>query len=107
MTIAIFSKVYQVPVLRRVRAQQYESDHVAPVPYRPLHCLSFVHQVYHRQPAMADAVIVNFRRQCFPLKVLKDCNSLYTALHSSEHEYTTGAIRTQRFVRTAAVNERA
>ena len=29
--------------------------------------LSFGHQ-FHRQPAVADAVIVNFRRQFFPLK---------------------------------------
>ena len=49
-----------------VSAQQSEQDHAAPVPdVRVLALLSFRHQLYHRQPAVADAVIVNFRDQYF------------------------------------------
>ena len=50
-------------------SQQYEQDHAARIPYGSISALlSFGHQFYHPQPAVADAVIVNFCRHFFPLK---------------------------------------
>ena len=66
MIPARFSSVHQEYT---VSAQQYEQDHAACAsPVRPFAflALSFGHQLYHRQPAVADVVIVHFR---FPSQV--------------------------------------
>ena len=51
----------------RVSVPQYEKDHDGPVPSESLHCgRSDTSSFYHRQPAVADAATVHFRRQHFP-----------------------------------------
>ena len=61
-----------------VSPQQYEYGHATPVPVRVFALLSSGHQLYHRQPPVADAVIVNFRRQFFRLKPQSAINPFST-----------------------------